>query len=670
VILKTCGSVTGTHRSPTDPGQPPAGRAATDAPAPPAARRPVLGPSWWLRDPNKVPPPRPSALTARELGFEPQRATRWFSPGVLTRSGLKVGVTSVFGSFLDKRELQYARPAGPDLRYAHRDELWIDYVADTGDGFDATATVAWHVAQAELSPEGVDTPLPRGDILVLGGDEVYPAASTEGYEARLEGPWRAALPWTDARTFDPAHPQDPGHPTVYAVPGNHDWYDGLTGFLRMFGQARWLGGWRTQQTRSYFAVQLPHRWWLWGIDIQADTLVDEPQLEFFSEVAKLAEHGDRLVLATAVPTWTDLERDPHAYRNLAFLERTLMRPRGIELTLTVAGDLHHYARYTDESDDAGIDAGNDTGNDACIDPSPDIGPTHKITSGGGGAFLHPTHHLPKRARIGIWPDQPDEVVEYTAKRLYPPPARSRRLSLAALLLPLRNPSFLWVPGIANLALLWTIQFGLRSLSPSTLTFAEAAEGWSWSDLLGGIFRNSLSAIVVIVLLGGLWAFARTPPWAAHNRYARYAAKTVLAAVHGAAQIAAIATVALVSVRVASLFDGWLFPTVASIVAFVVGAVACSLVLGAYLAAAIGLPGVRTHPNDSFAAARLESHKNFLRMHIDRDGALTVRAIGIDRTVKWKDWHAVPVADTVESSWIEPAPHARPRAWVVDEVTIP
>jgi hypothetical protein len=626
--------------------------ARTAARVPPAARRPVLTPSWWLRDPNNVPPPRPSALTARELGFEPQKATRWFSPGVLTRSGLKVGVTSVFGSFLDKRELQYARPAGPDLRYADRDELWIDYVADTGDGFDATATVAWHVAQSELRPEGADTPLPRGDILVLGGDEVYPAASTEGYEQRLEGPWRAVLPWTDASPFDPGNPEDPAHPTVYAVPGNHDWYDGLTGFLRMFGQGRWLGGWHTQQTRSYFAVKLPHRWWLWGVDIQVDALVDEPQLEFFSEVARLAEPGDRLVLATAAPSWTELERDPHAYRNLAFLERTLMQPRGIELALTVAGDLHHYARYTSEGD------------------AEDIGPTHKITSGGGGAFLHPTHHLPERARIGIWPDEPDEVVEYTAQRRYPQPARSRLLSLAALLLPVRNLSFLWVPGIVNLVLLWTIQFGLRSLSPSIPSFAEAADDWTWGELFGGIFRNSLSGIVVVVLLVGLWAFARTPPWAARNRYARYAAKTVLAAVHGAAQIATIATVTLVSVRVASWFDGWAIPVVASAVSLVLGAVACSLVVGAYLAATIGMPGVRTHPNDSFAAARLESHKNFLRMHIDREGALTVRAIGIDRTVKWKKWRVVPDPDTVEASWIEPEPDARPHAWIIDEVTIP
>ena len=50
-------------------------------------------------------------------------------------------------------------------------------------------------------------------------------------------------------------------PSLYAVPGNHDWYDGLTAFLRLFARQRdaTIGGWRTRQSRSYFAVRLPGR---------------------------------------------------------------------------------------------------------------------------------------------------------------------------------------------------------------------------------------------------------------------------------------------------------------------------------------------------------------------------------------------------------------------------
>ncbi|MBD0259532.1 MAG: hypothetical protein ICV83_27750 [Cytophagales bacterium] len=47
---------------------------------------------------------------------------------------------------------------------------------------------------------------------------------------------------------------------LFAIPGNHDWYDGLASFVKQFCQGRWVGGWRTTQTRSYFALALPHNW--------------------------------------------------------------------------------------------------------------------------------------------------------------------------------------------------------------------------------------------------------------------------------------------------------------------------------------------------------------------------------------------------------------------------
>ncbi len=600
------------------------------------------------------PPSRPRDLSPRELGFERMPATRWFSPGVLAVTGLHAGVTTVFGSFLDKRELQASRPVEADRRYAGWDEVWIDYVADTGDGFAATATVATTVARPRLrvvGDDGAELELPRGDILVLGGDEVYPVASTSGYENRLEGPWRAALPWTDPG------PRSPEHPTVYAVPGNHDWYDGLTGFLRQFGQHRWLGGWRSHQTRSYFAVQLPHRWWLWGVDIQSDALIDEPQLDFFTHVAyDLAQPGDRLVLATAVPSWTRLETEPHAYRNLAYLERTLLRPRGIELKLTLAGDRHHYARYTHEGDDD------------------EVGPTHKITAGGGGAFLHPTHQLPARAPISVDPDDPGDTTEYRLSARYPSARRSRLLSLAALLLPLRNPSFVVVPGAVHLMGLWAVQFGLRTLDRGPAGFAAAAEDWGWTDTAGGIFRNPVSAGALILLLVALAGFAEAPPWVRRPTL-RALARVVMGAAHLAMHVVAMATVILAAITlaasVADRFSGaaeaWVFGTVASVFCLVVGGVVGSVVVGLYLAAAIGLPGLRAHANEAFAAARITGWKNFVRLHVARDGSLTVHAVGIDRSVPRRRWRAVPDGAHTD-------PHIRPagrppQPRLVDEVTI-
>jgi len=72
------------------------------------------------------------------------------------------------------------------------------------------------------------------------------------YEDRFIGPFAAALPKTDA----------PDKPDLYALPGNHDWYDGLVTFLRVFcvRDGR-VGNWVTRQRRSYFALKLPHDWW-------------------------------------------------------------------------------------------------------------------------------------------------------------------------------------------------------------------------------------------------------------------------------------------------------------------------------------------------------------------------------------------------------------------------
>jgi hypothetical protein len=602
-------------------------------------------PHWRpARPTDDTPPPRPRSLQPTELRFTPQKAVRWYSPGALTGSGLHVGLTSVFGSFLDKRELQARKAPSVDRTYAARRELWIDYAADTGDGFPATMTVATHLARRSLAvdTDGVEQALPRGDILVLGGDEVYPGASAEAYENRLEGPFRAALPWT----VD-------DHPAMYAVPGNHDWYDGLTGFLRLFTQHRWVGGWTTRQSRSYFAVELPHNWWLWGVDIQLDMYVDEPQLEFFGDVAAHASPGAKLILATPVPTWTELERDPNAYHNLAFIERNLLRPNGIDLKLTVAGDLHHYTRYSRRSSADGGERA--------------TSPSHKITSGGGGAFLHPTHDLRPEVEIVVDPDDPGDRATYRMEAAYPARTTSRWLALRALGLPLRNLSFMMVPALIAVALLWTNQFGLRSLGGTDETFAAAAERWGWSDLFTGLFRNPASAVTVVLLFFGLWAFARTPPWAPRG-WRRYAVKTVMAAVHTTAQVLAVVAVALLAIEAASAAAdrGWVFTATASVVAFAAGGVAGSVVFGAYLAAANALPGIRTHGNETFASARLTGHKNFLRMHLDSAGRLIVHAVGIDHAIH--EWRPDPDNDDPEAPWLVPTSSAI-RPHLIEKVVI-
>src|SRR3954453_9945243 len=114
---------------------------------------------------------------ARTLGFTPQDEVRWLAPGELLRTAIKVALSSLFADYADRREVQAALPATTMTLVPDADGgLWFDHVADLGDGFDPTYTVArllppGHLAVA--SPPAIEADplrLPRGRLLVLGGD--------------------------------------------------------------------------------------------------------------------------------------------------------------------------------------------------------------------------------------------------------------------------------------------------------------------------------------------------------------------------------------------------------------------------------------------------------------------------------------------------------------------
>jgi hypothetical protein len=104
-------------------------------------------------------------------------------------------------------------------------EVWIDFVADTGDDHDVSLAVG-RMLFAEYALSG-DQPrrLPRGDILVFGGDLAYPASTAYEIERRLLRPWNHVLH---------GKAEDGRRRVVLGIPGNHDWYDGLDGFGRLF----------------------------------------------------------------------------------------------------------------------------------------------------------------------------------------------------------------------------------------------------------------------------------------------------------------------------------------------------------------------------------------------------------------------------------------------------
>src|SRR5882672_9635589 len=128
----------------------------------------------------------------------------WYDPRHLLQMGIRVGIATIFGEFLDRRELFGDRNSStvaaldPACNYSvtdagPRDELWFDFVADSGDGWNSTLAVARLLACRKLnfelkdgewrgtSKRNKDTTdfieTARGQVLVFGGDEVYATAS-------------------------------------------------------------------------------------------------------------------------------------------------------------------------------------------------------------------------------------------------------------------------------------------------------------------------------------------------------------------------------------------------------------------------------------------------------------------------------------------------------------
>ena len=524
-------------------------------------------------------------MAARGARVVRRRMVRWFAPRQLIATGTKVLLSSIFGTYADKRELEAALDPEYDfVDLSQGSEMWVDYVADTGDGFDSTYSIAWLLSREELEISGIDTR--RGDLLVMGGDQVYPAASRVDYEDRLVGPYRAALPSTPE-----------GHsPNLLAVPGNHDWYDGLTNFLRFFCSEAWIGGWRTRQRRSYFAVKLPHEWWLWGTDIQFDTYIDKPQMEFFARMASQAGSQARVILCTAVPSWAHPESS-ETWRNLSYFREKMGELTEAHIALSLAGDWHHYARYQ-------------------VVP----GGEHLVTAGGGGAFLYPTHHLPSSAK----PDSSGSQAEL--RTIFPDAQTSRTWSWRVLLLPFRNPSFVPWGGV------W---YGLFELTSRPFQAVDISASLAHS------FRSVLFWALLLsswrVLLGFARKAGRLAPLLATGH--------LFVHLFGAGGVAWL----IVVLRDVIGVHGFLAALMFWFVNLSIGGVLAGFLLGAYLLFSNLLFGI--HDNETFSAQHSEAFKNFVRLHIGADGGLTMFSVGIkDCCNRWEDG---------TTSALDPAEELRP-----------
>jgi hypothetical protein len=569
------------------------------------------------------------------------RMARWFNPVLLAKLLNNVTVSGRFGQYADRRLIvaaldtqtpeklfERAEKFKERLKPDGKDSVWIDWVADLGDGFDSTYAIACLLAKKKLTVNGET--LPRGQALIMGGDEVYPTATADAYRNQLVQPYAWAFPDHDKKS-------DEGVPLL-AIPGNHDWYDGLVLFLAFFCREdpKHFGSWRTCQRRSYFAVQLTETCWLWATDIQLQNDIDQPQADYFKTIASRMEPGSRIILCGAEPGWQYTKTNSKAWDNLGYVIRIAMNANcGFTIPLVLSGDTHHYSRYI--ADDG----------------------TQFITSGGGGAFRHPTHHLENESTVW-WYD------------------RNKKLSLATLQHneAERSRKWAWPKRWAEWACYPSKPVSLRLLWRD-LFFA--LYNWDFSLLMGicywlmGIaltLRDQWDTYLIVTVI----FMATIMGYTVHQEKTKRSAVIITSALHALAQAAIV-------IYAARFFANWneanvvltsewwriwewlgLILVEMGTTGFLVG----STLFGLNLLITCAL--FRMNYNDAFSAFRMNRYNNFLRLCIHGDN-VEVFVIGLENVPKRSGW--VPNPNKEEGNQDEPAyiPSEPLQPHLIDKFTV-
>ena len=376
-----------------------------------SSRDSLAGAGWICEKPGTY-----LALTPR---YRPDFS--WLSPSTLWRSRNDVIAKYVEDPVPELRRAWVERLADDaggkarDLimdRYTGLDHFKFVFFGDPGEGdasqYALVPLLTAHERDAEFA--------------FISSDVIYPAGGVNEY---LEKFYR---PYGDF----PA--------PIYAVPGNHDWYDGLHGFAVHFCGAdpyrepprprrgRGLRGalrnllWRgpeevdpavlarirelradpkqrLDQPAPYFVLEAgPVD--LIGIDNGITGTIDREQGDWLRRVSRRSPKPKVLVLGK--PIYADGEYHPREIEGGGTVDEVVRDP-GNNYVATVVGDKHNYQRY-----------GVDVGGGRVI---------QHIVSGGGGAFTHATHKIPKVNLPGVseegfrcYPRRGDSLSYYS--RLY------------------------------------------------------------------------------------------------------------------------------------------------------------------------------------------------------------------------------------------------------------
>ena len=297
-------------------------------------------------------------------------------------------------------------------RFEDRSELSFIVLGDTGEG--------------DHSQYYVIPPLRAvwddADFVFLCSDVIYPAGDVNEYDNKFF--------WACQGFKGP----------IYAIPGNHDWYDGLHGFMRHFcgakaearpparpvgnalqRAARWatwrrtsrpdearieqMYSWRASpeqacdQPGPYFAIEAGE-FLLVALDTGIIGTIDEGQGAWLRDVSRIDKPK---ILLTGKPLYVDARRKETPIEGGGTVNEIVSNPDN-DYVAVIGGDIHNYQRYPVQVDGRTI---------------------QHIVCGAGGAYTHATHLIPTvtleecacdEAGFRCYPRRGDSLAAYS--RLY------------------------------------------------------------------------------------------------------------------------------------------------------------------------------------------------------------------------------------------------------------
>jgi hypothetical protein len=271
-------------------------------------------------------------------------------------------------------------------RHADLEEVSFIVVGDTGEG-DASQ----YAVVKPLLARGRDT-----DFMVVCSDVIYPSGDAEDYDTKFYDPY-----------------EDYPHP-IYALPGNHDWYDGLVGFMyhlcgtdpsafpaaeerpsslkerlrrllwrrpakkSLPARRRTEDGRRADQRSPYFAIETGPLL-IVAIDTGMGHPIDYEQGQWLRRISREVEKPK--LLLTGKPLYVDGEHHPGSIEGGGTVDEVVRAPEH-NYVAAIGGDIHNYQRYS-------------------VKVSGREAPLHYIVSGGGGAYMSATHRIPKVDLDGV-----------------------------------------------------------------------------------------------------------------------------------------------------------------------------------------------------------------------------------------------------------------------------